>query len=416
MRLQCLLLVPLSMGLAFGLPGVTAGQSSASQPKANQPDRYPAVDQQQIISYWTSETGWHTELQLRNAAIASDLTVTPILRSATGAETTLAAVTIKPREVKSIDLEAAISAANAPQLLGTYGSVVLRYHSPTSRVLYAAAMIHQMGHAIALHVDASTELQDTQVGSREGIWWLPKETTSDYLILTNQGQNSISVALSLYDSNGRENRQQVVLGPYEARRFSVRTLLKAAGLGGLYGGIKVSASAHAGSLDTLHFLFDTDANFSALLKMFDHYQDAKLEERDFAGTGVWTLRAPMLALSNPDPALAFPPGVTLQPQLFVRNTTNKPVDATLRFSWHSSSPDATGKASGPQLHLLPYETMSIDIAALQDKGTLPPQANWTSVILTTNTLPDEVMAVAASYDDTLKYGAQTPFSDQLTFE
>ena len=50
----------------------------------------------------------------------------------------------------------------------------------------------------------------------------------------------------------------------------------------------------------------------------------KLEERDYAETGVWTLRAPMLALSNPDPALAFPPGTTLHPQLFVRNTTGKP--------------------------------------------------------------------------------------------
>jgi len=28
---------------------------------------------------------------------------------------------------------------------------------------------------------------------------------------------------------------------------------------------------------------------------------------------------------------------------------------------------------------------------------------------------DEVMAIAASYDQTLRYGAQTPFSDQLTF-
>lgn len=34
--------------------------------------------------------------------------------------------------------------------------------------------------------------------------------------------------------------------------------------------------------------------------------------------------------------------------------------------------------------------------------------------MTTNTGPDEVMAVAASYDATLRYGAQTPFSDQMT--
>jgi hypothetical protein len=46
---------------------------------------------------------------------------------------------------------------------------------------------------------------------------------------------------------------------------------------------------------------------------------------------------------------------------------------------------------------------------------IPKEANWTSVTLTTNGLPDEVLAVAASYDDTLRYGAQTPFSDQLSF-
>jgi hypothetical protein len=30
-------------------------------------------------------------------------------------------------------------------------------------------------------------------------------------------------------------------------------------------------------------------------------------------------------------------------------------------------------------------------------------------------LPGEGVAVATSYDDTLRYGVQTPFSDQLTF-
>ncbi len=43
------------------------------------------------------------------------------------------------------------------------------------------------------------------------------------------------------------------------------------------------------------------------------------------------------------------------------------------------------------------------------------EAPRVSVILTTNSLPDEVVAVAASYDQTLRYGAQTPFSDQLAF-
>ena len=38
------------------------------------------------------------------------------------------------------------------------------------------------------------------------------------------------------------------------------------------------------------------------------------------------------------------------------------------------------------------------------------------MVLTTKGRADEIMAVAASYDDSLRYGAQTPFSDQLSFK
>jgi hypothetical protein len=377
------------------------------------PAQPPAVDQEQAIAYWTTETGWTSDLQLRNNAVGQDLTVTPVLRLADGAETSLAPVTIQPQEVKSIDLGAAISAAAAPQLVGAYGSLALRYRSPSQRSLYAAEMVRETGHPVAFHIDAMGPSEEFQAGSREGVWWLPKDTTSDYLILTNQGQNVLPVNLSLYDASGKENKQRVLLGRYETTRFSVRKLLQAAGLAGTYGGIKVSAPAHAGSLDTLHFLFDETAGFSAILKMFEDDPQTKLQERDYAATGVWTLRAPMLALSSPDPALAFPTGTTLRPQLFIRNTTAKPLDAVLRFNWRTAS--TTGKASGPTLHLFPYETRRVDVAALQG-GTMQKQANWTSVTLTSNALPDEIVAVAASYDDTLRYGAQTPFSDQLSFK
>jgi hypothetical protein len=147
--------------------------------------------------------------------------------------------------------------------------------------------------------------------------------------------------------------------------------------------------------------------------MFDYDPRVQLKERDYAGTGKWTLRAPMLALSNPDPALAFPEGTLLQPQLFIRNVTAKPVEATLAFNWRISA--TTGATQPSPLHLSPYETRRIDVAALEDGNTLPKTAQWASVTLATNSLPDEVVAVAASYDQSLRYGAQTPFSDQLAF-
>jgi hypothetical protein len=399
---------------------LAAQPAAAQQPKSSSPGTRrtavprPASDQEQFVAYWTSETGWSSELQLRNNTPGQNLTVTPVLRLANGEETSLAPVTVAPQEVKSVDVGAAIFAAGAPQLIGTYGSVVLRYRSPYAASLYAAMMIRKTGHAVAFHIDAIGESQEFQSGSREGVWWLPKDTTSDYLIVANQGKDPIPLDLSLFDANGKESRQRLLLKPAQTTRYSVRQLLQAAGLGGSYGGIKIAANAHSGSLNTLHFLFDEAAGFSAILKMFDYSPQAKLEERDYARTGAWTLHAPMLALSNPDVALAFPPGTILQPQLFLRNNTGKPLDATLRFNWRAGS--STGKAAGPQLRLNPFETRRIDVAALQDGNTLPKQANWASVTLTTNGNPEELMAVAASYDATLHYGAQTPFSDQLTFK
>lgn len=60
-----------------------------------------------------------------------------------------------------------------------------------------------------------------------------------------------------------------------------------------------------------------------------------------------------------------------------------------------------------------FDLLRIDVGALQDGKTLPQTAQWASVTLATSGLPDEVVAVAASYDQSLHYGAQTPFSDQL---
>jgi hypothetical protein len=122
-------------------------------------------DHEQFLSYWTTEASWHSELQLKNNQIDRDLTVVPVLRKPDGAETSLPAVTIQPQEVQLVDI-----GALAPQLRQTYGSVVLRYNASASRGLYAAVMIHDMGHPIAFHLDAVDAFPSTDPGSREGVW------------------------------------------------------------------------------------------------------------------------------------------------------------------------------------------------------------------------------------------------------
>jgi hypothetical protein len=396
----------------YAIVGWASAQANASPAavsggqKSHQPP--PTEVFEQFIPYWTGEAGWRSELQLRNNT-NGDLTVTPAIRAASGAESPLPPITIKAQEVRSVDI-----VDTAPQFAGLYGSAVLRYNSSFSRAIYAAVMVRSIGHPIAFHLDALAEAPEFDGATREGIWWIPNRTASDYLVLTNQGGAAMTVDLSLYDSGGKEFKQPLKLAARQTSRYSFRDLLRSAGFTSSFGGIRVVARSHAGSLDTVHFMFDEQAGFSALLKMFDHDPHATIAQRDFAKTGQWTTRAPMLALSQPDSALAFPDSVRLQPQLFIRNTLNKPANANLRFSWRSAI--ATGTAKGPSIRFAPFETRRIDVGALQDGKVLPQEANWTSVEIITDTKPDEVIANAASYDSSLRYGAQTPFSDQLSFK
>ena len=82
LRLLFIFLTPL---IAFPIaPRATHAQASPpARKRPAPPPAPPAEDQQQFICYWTTETGWRTELQLRNNQVSQVLVATPVLRAAT---------------------------------------------------------------------------------------------------------------------------------------------------------------------------------------------------------------------------------------------------------------------------------------------------------------------------------------------
>jgi hypothetical protein len=292
-----------------------------------------------------------------------------------------------------------------------YGSVVFRYKAKAMRNLYASVMVHDTGHPIMYHLDATNQPHGWQAGSREGIWWLPTKTVHDYLILTNESEHPISGKLHLFDQEGKDYSQPFEIVPRGTERLSVRDLLNAGGLVGLYGGIKIEMAKDAGSLTSSHITYDETSGFGATLKMFDHDPLVTKKSRDYAGTGKWITRAPMLALMHPDPALSLPARTVLHPVVFIRNTTGDPVGAVVNFHWRGTT--GTGDYDLPDLSLQPNEVRRIDVAELQRSGKIPKDAYWAQASISTDANPDSLMAVAASFDSSLRYGAQTPFSDQL---
>lgn len=398
--------------LAFSGP-LIGQQSSISTSSGHKP--IPPSQQEQFIPYWTAEPGWHTELMLRNNLDVGTLQVTPVLRLTNGDEITLPEVSIAPATVESVNLHDVLmkSHPEVMSLTDPYGSVALRYKSVFSSNLYPSAMIHDDGHPIIFHLDGSQAGVGSGSGSHEGIWWLPKETTKGYLVLTNMSKKEQNGVLRLYDQSGNASKQTVSLPAGQTLRFSLRDMVSRSGLKGIQGGVSFRMEGDVNTVNSTLILFDETAGFSATMKTFVLDPAVTLKSHDFSGVGKWITHAPMLALENPDPALQLPSQVMLHPEIFLRNTTSKTVESELSFHWRNAQ--RNGRAHLPKISLAPLETRVIDVKQLQDNGAIPADAAWSQVTLTTNTLPNEVMAVAASFDDTLRYGAQTPFSDQMAF-
>ena len=376
------------------------------------PDRATAEDNEIFLSYWTVEPDWHSEAQLRNNSVSDPLVVTPVLRSG-GEEFPMPALTIAPQDTAVVNLHEVVGSLKRtiPQ---PFGSVVLRFHSAYPRQLYAAVMLHRESSAIAFHVDGAGKLsQASNSTTKEGIWWLPTDSVDDSLVITNQGNDAAPVQIRLTNAAGAVAIAQLDLQPRQTLRNSVRALLAQQHVSGTYGGIQIRPLAHAEAVDALAFAIDEHLGFGAMLKMFDRDPDAAVAERDFVSSSQFTLRAPMLALASADASLAIPAGTELHPLILVRNVADHSATMQLQFNWTGDTWKGTTK--GPVLSLGPRETRLVGIESLPDAQKPPALAHWTSVYLSSeDSLPDDVLAVAASYDSSFRYGAQTPFSDQLS--
>src|SRR5580693_7000879 len=237
----------------------------------------PSAKPQEVFApYWTSDPGWETEFQLKNNLPSQSLTVTPVLRLATGEEIALDPVTIAPNASVTVEINQALL-KHSPTLVnqpGSYGSVVLRFTSFHPRNLTASAVISLHGSPIGFHVAAYPAVDSEPfpgsalAGSREGIWWQPRIPGSDVLILSNSAQKALAGTLWLSDAAGKRWSEPLSLAGHQTVRLDLRELVTSSGLSGQYGGIRFEVPANAGALGSVHFMYDELAKSSSALEMF----------------------------------------------------------------------------------------------------------------------------------------------------
>lgn len=391
--------------LFFLLPsGLLFSQDRPPRPtQPSIPPVRPILANELYIPYWTLEPGWHTGIEIRNNFKASTLTVTPAIRTSAGAEIALPRVTVKPDEVIMVDLHEELAKV-APQLIGqsgAIGSAVLRFDSQSLKNIYAGSMVHYLGKPIAYHFDAMHQGKVFNgETTRESIWWLPTPTADGHLIITNASAKPSVMSVALFDDSGRASESRVSLGPRQTRRISIREAVITAGFKSISGGLRVAVEKGSESVYAAQVVFDETSGFSALMRMFERDPGREVQ--------AITLRAPMMALSNPDPALFLPEGTVLKPKIFMRNASEGVLKVSASLRWRTEGENAS--VSLGTIELAAGASRTLDLAKLQESGEVPQSASWAAVTLSYQGRYGDLVSIAASYEAEGRYGLQTPFS------
>jgi hypothetical protein len=98
----------------------------------------------------------------------------------------------------------------------------------------------------------------------------------------------------------------------------------------------------------------------------------------------------------------------------VHNTSSQQISYLVRLDWTGIDGKPGSAVLAPAL-IASKETQLLSLRDLQNGGPLPADAHWATVSITAVCQPEDLIAMTASYDSTMRYGAQNPFSDYLGF-
>jgi len=373
------------------------------RPKLVGPAKWNPSAQEISAPYWVLEPGWSTVLEMRNNLVQHGLTVTPVLRTGGGQEVSLPPVTLAPQHVVSLDLRTVEQVTSGMlERMGSFGSVAFRFDGLSAENLFAASLVRREGQPIDFHFDADDSYANYLSAGIEGVWWLPAASSTDYLILSNPLKKRVTGTLVLSSSSVASRHLPVSIEPDETKRFDVRELLGPSSNGAMGGLSLVLPKKEV--ISATQVVFDEVTGFAATMKLFYREPDDKIESH--------LLRAPMMALIQPDRTLAFPRGTTLNPRIILRNAGSRSTQVSLSVDWRTGG--KSGNFPFPRLTLSPGQVRVVSLAEYQKAGQIPSDASWGVVNLGYVGRSADLVPIAISYDEDNRYGLQTPFSEALS--
>lgn len=352
-------------------------QSSAPKPSARAAVAQAMKTYTMYSGLWRTDGGFISTIRVKNVLVVAPMDITPVLFMADGTPYPLRSVHLAVSGVATINVNDAL--ANAPSSISahasTFGSAALIHTYSSPGHVSASMAVIDASRSLSYTFPFAEPMGASMQQTLEGLWWKHDPNVSGWLSLSNVSNAATQATVQLVGpGNAAQPGRTIALAPNTTQMFHLEDfasnpspLLKDAG------GIRLRYTGQPGSVQVSGGLENDAEGYSANIPFWG------LDMSSTAATTI-TYAFAGLMLGNPDPMMmpGFPKDTTFTPYLVLRNTTEKPLDATLQLNYmkgmggssmgtNSSAPITRNL---PLQHLAPGEAKQVDMRAVLNSAGL----------------------------------------------
>ncbi|MDW8240713.1 MAG: hypothetical protein RMM98_13975, partial [Acidobacteriota bacterium] len=330
--------------------------------------------------YWTVQSGFESWLMVSNTS-DEPIQVFPEFFAANGQRVELPALALRQRERQHLNLRQWLS---AQKVTFTWGSLRFRH---TGKEFSLAAQVTVTQPEASWSFDFPLDNRDWFYRSTvlDGLWWLPDESSAAQLILTNTGEQPVTVRPTLLINGQPRALAPLTLQPHQVRQVSLGEALAALNLTAplpTNGGLRIEHDGEPGDV-LAYVMVHNDQGFSTTIRCVD---PAMRRSRGLHGAGLFIKPSSV-------------PGVSLtsfDTLLLLGNTTGADIQATVRVTYTVGL--LTKTATLPALRLAPYQVKQVALNEALARAGLPRRIDSAGLEIAYTSEPGSVVAHAVSFD------------------
>ncbi len=321
-----------------------------------------------FCSYWTTQDGYTSVVELHNNLIGQSIVVQPVLLSPAGVRSELDPIQLGPLQNASLDLGTALAKTSARGLRS--GSAVFEYSYKNRAALLAEIYVTEASTTLSYTVAGSEVGASTK--NQHGVFWLPDRQAKAYITLQNASATAeIHVSASFEGTAAQPPFLTANLAPNTSQVVEVPLATLSLGRPAaeeLFGAIVLKHDAPDGALHASGWIEEEQTGYSNTMTFYDPGRSR--------GTSLY---GPQVFVGQRNDLLASGKRLTIDSYLVLLNTSSTAISPRGQFYFESGG--EMTHISLPLTSLAPGQSSLVALGAMQNAGLIPASVSMGSIVI-----------------------------------